>query len=40
MSTYVSDPATAALLATDGFELRFIPWDWELNGTWQRQTGP
>ena len=39
MSTYVSDPATAALLATDGFELRFIPWDWELNGTWQRQTG-
>lgn len=40
MSAYVSDPATAALLATDSFELHFIPWDWELNGTWSRQTGP
>lgn len=40
LSAYASDPATAALLATDGFELRFIPWDWELNGTWRRQTGP
>jgi hypothetical protein len=40
LSTYVSDPATAALLAADGFELRFIPWDWELNGTYPRQTGP
>lgn len=40
MSTQVNDPAAAALLATDGFELRFIPWDWELNGSWPRQTGP
>lgn len=40
MAAHVSDPATAALLATEGFELRFIPWDWELNGTWPRQTGP
>lgn len=40
ISAYVSDPATAALLATDGFELRFIPWDRELNGTWQRPEEP
>ena len=33
MAAHVSDPAAAALLATDGFELRFVPYDWELNGT-------
>ncbi|MEZ5562756.1 MAG: DUF547 domain-containing protein [Gammaproteobacteria bacterium] len=40
LAAYVSDPAAAALLAADGFELRFIPYDWELNGSAPRQTGP
>lgn len=40
LAGHVSDPAAAALLATDGFELRFVPWDWELNGTLPHRTGP
>ena len=40
IATHVNDPAVAALLATDGFELRFVPYDWELNGTLPHQTGP
>lgn len=40
IAAYVSDPAAAALLAADGFELRFIPHDWELNGSFPHQTGP
>jgi hypothetical protein len=40
LAGYVSDPATAALLAAGEFELRFVPWDWELNGTAGHRTGP
>jgi hypothetical protein len=40
IAAYASDPAVAALLAADGFELRFVPYDWELNGTLPHQTGP
>jgi hypothetical protein len=40
LAAHVSDPAVAALLATDGFELRFVPYDWELNGTLPNPTGP
>lgn len=40
IAPYASDPAVAALLATDGFELRFVPYDWALNGTFPDQTGP
>lgn len=40
MAKHVDNPDVASLLATDGFELRFIPWDWELNGTLPRQTKP
>ncbi|MBM4220626.1 MAG: DUF547 domain-containing protein [Gammaproteobacteria bacterium] len=40
LSGYVSDQATATLLAAEGFQLRFIPYDWELNGTLPHQTVP
>jgi Protein of unknown function, DUF547 len=40
IAAYASDPAVAALLAADRFELRFVPYDWELNGTLPHQTGP
>jgi hypothetical protein len=40
LAAYVSDPAAAALLGKDGFELRFVAYDWELNGTLPDQTRP
>ncbi len=35
LSRYVSDPAAAELLASDGFEIRFLDYDWELNGVYR-----
>ena len=35
LARYVTDKATAELLARDGFELRFVDYDWELNGVYQ-----
>ena len=35
LSRYVSDPAAAELLASDGFEIRFVDYDWELNGVYR-----
>jgi hypothetical protein len=40
LAGYVSDPAAAALLAAGDFELRFVPYDWELNGTLPNRTRP
>jgi hypothetical protein len=40
IAAYVNDPAAAALLVADGFELKFVPYDWELNGNSPHQTGP
>ncbi len=35
LARYVSDPAAAELLARDGFELRFLDYDWDLNGVYR-----
>lgn len=35
LARYVSDPAAAALLASDGFEVRYLDYDWELNGVYR-----
>ncbi|MEO8224812.1 MAG: DUF547 domain-containing protein [Gammaproteobacteria bacterium] len=35
LARYVSDPATRDLLALDGFEVRFLPYDWDLNGVYR-----
>ncbi len=35
LARYVSDPATAELLARDGFEVRFVDYDWDLNGVYR-----
>lgn len=35
LARYVSDPAAAGLLAQDGFEVRYVPYDWELNGVYR-----
>ena len=33
LANYVADPEAAARLARDGFELRYLDYDWSLNGT-------
>ncbi|MEO7386583.1 MAG: DUF547 domain-containing protein [Gammaproteobacteria bacterium] len=35
LARYVSDPAAADLLARDGFEVRFVDEDWDLNGVYR-----
>jgi len=35
LSRYVSDPVTAELLASDGFEVRYLGYDWDLNGVYR-----
>jgi len=35
LARYVTDPATAGLLAQDGFEVRFLDYDWDLNGVYR-----
>lgn len=35
LARYVSDPAAAGLLAQDGFEVRFVDYDWDLNGVYR-----
>lgn len=35
LSRYVSDPATVELLASDGFEVRYLDYDWDLNGVYR-----
>jgi Protein of unknown function, DUF547 len=35
LARYVSDPAVAGLLAQDGFEVRFVDYDWDLNGVYR-----
>jgi hypothetical protein len=35
LARYVSDPAAAELLARDGFDVRFVDYDWELNGVYR-----
>jgi hypothetical protein len=35
LARYVSDPAARELLARDGFEVRFVAYDWDLNGVYR-----
>jgi hypothetical protein len=35
LARYVADPAARDLLAKDGFELRYVPYDWDLNGVYR-----
>ncbi|MBL8200298.1 MAG: DUF547 domain-containing protein [Chromatiales bacterium] len=35
LARYVSDPAAARLLAQDGFDVRFVDYDWDLNGVYR-----
>lgn len=35
LARYVSDPAAAALLSTDGFDVRYVEPDWDLNGVYR-----
>jgi hypothetical protein len=35
LAGYVRDPGVAAGLAAGGFKLQYIPYDWNLNGTWR-----
>lgn len=35
LARYVNDPAAAALLSRDGFQVRFVDYDWELNGVYR-----
>jgi len=35
LARYVSDPAARDLLARDGFEVRFVDYDWDLNGVYR-----
>lgn len=35
LARYVSDPAAAALLASDGFDVRYMDYDWDLNGVYR-----
>lgn len=35
LARYVSDPAAAALLAKDGFDVRYVEPDWDLNGVYR-----
>jgi hypothetical protein len=36
LARYAADPKVAALLATDGFDTRFLDYDWALNGIFRR----
>lgn len=35
LARYVADPAAAELLGRDGFEIRFLDYDWDLNGVYR-----
>lgn len=35
LARYVSDPAVRELLARNGFEVRFVDYDWDLNGVYR-----
>jgi len=35
LARYVSEPAAAELLARDSFEVRFVDYDWDLNGVYR-----
>ena len=35
LARYVSDPAVKELLARDGFKIRFVDYDWDLNGVYK-----
>lgn len=35
LARYVSDPAASELLARDGFDIRFVDYDWDLNGVYR-----
>ncbi len=35
LARYVSDPAVREILARDGFEVRFVDYDWDLNGVYR-----
>jgi hypothetical protein len=35
LARYVSDPAAAEVLARDGFDVRFVDYDWDLNGVYR-----
>jgi len=35
LARYASDPQVAELLARDGFEVRFVDYDWDLNGVYR-----
>lgn len=35
LARYVSDPVAAGILAQDGFEVRFVEHDWDLNGVYR-----
>ena len=35
LARYVSDPAARELLARDGFRIRFVDYDWDLNGVYR-----
>ena len=35
LARYVSDPAARELLARDGFKVRFVDYDWDLNGVYR-----
>jgi hypothetical protein len=35
LARYVNDPAAAELLARDGFDVRFVDYDWDLNGVYR-----
>ncbi|MDP2324423.1 MAG: DUF547 domain-containing protein, partial [Gammaproteobacteria bacterium] len=38
LARYVSDPAVAGLLIQDGFEVRFVDYDWDLNGVYRSKS--
>ncbi|MDH5254608.1 MAG: DUF547 domain-containing protein [Gammaproteobacteria bacterium] len=35
LARFVSDPAVAEVLARDGFDVRFVDYDWDLNGVYR-----
>jgi hypothetical protein len=37
LAGYVSDPAVKELLARDGFKVKFVDYDWDLNGIYQHK---
>lgn len=39
LARYVDDPAAAEILRRDGFELRYVDYDWDLNGSYRNRSG-